>query len=1566
MKATVSETKEESDEEEVMEPVEEDPENDEDGDDASGNEEKDYDEASGEDEAADNNEVSENDNDDGQQEEEEDGDGPNDEGKDAEGGDKSEFFEQEAEQEGEGHEDEKGADDNDEDEHGDFIRDEDEDDEDSEPRSSRKRKHRRHAIELDDDDYDLIQENTGKKITRNIDEDIEDDEDEDGEQPHKKMRRLKKARKSRANQIVATDGKELEEFLFEDDEVKSDLDDKVVVDRKEDLMDVEGEDFYDEDDLDDGFVEGDYVTGGEQMARLADLFGPLVEKFMNNPSNPVEDVRQVREQINVKDLVDPSERDVNFMRERDKDIRRHDIPERLQERIYLRGTQKQPKESDLRAEAKWIIKHAFNDNADLKIVVQVLHFIKIEYLEIPVIVNTRREYCDIPEENLWMIDEWDERWDRMHRRRSILLQKANDGIHDELIPFLKNTWHPEELNDVHEYLATLSHKEHKRIGEKIPRRIQLVNLIRDTGMDDLIQELSLTPQAFAENLKYKYPKNKFLKSPSEFPKDAAELYISHKLPDTEAVLVRARRIASFRLFLHPLVRSYIRSEFWSQAIVSTEPTAKGRHSITWTHPYYPIHRLKKKPVGKFEGEQFALICKAEKEKLITVTIEAMNTRADITNSELIPNDDFLLNECCDLFYGDDNKGEHSQAWNQERRRMLWEMLSRQAYPLGIAHVREVLLQKAQEAIANAAASKLAHHLETGNVGNARLISCCAGDRNEASVFAALDPNGMVIDHIELEHLKMRVKTRFAGKGSIELQRRKMDDVKRFLDFVERHMPKMILVSADSIESRSFKKFIQEKLFERNTQIQCYFVNPEVARIFSKSERSNVEFKEIKTLTRQAIAVGRWVLDPVAELASMMTINPTTKERDIFSLSLHPLQKEIPANVLMSALTRQMVRYVCHYGVDINDTLRNPHKRHQLPFVCGLGPRKAQQLYSDLKRTGPLQSRSALSPDKMEDEEDEDMNSVSFLGPGVYHNCASFLRITMSQDLPEDVELDPLDRTRIHPEDYTLARDIVRNVVRPEDEDQDEDEDDEVAAEDIEALTDPRYYNQLEALDLVAWADIIEQEQEGDDEAYAKKIFRLLLIKSELMRPFNDMRAEGEPHKIFGMKGRRPIEEPENTELFYILTGETPHTIKEGILVTARYTRIFTPRREQHFPRMNVVLENGLAGQVFLEDITDRSGGQYNHPGEALDWLREYVSPNMIMKGRIKKILYEHFSVVLSTKESEVDTASEERYEEQALRDLNDPYLKPLDPQERKEIERRDRIDRKKKTFKPRNIGHPLFKNVGREDAQDYLRNSRTERVVIRPSSKGTSNLTITFKLAKEGNNQISPIFIHWDIEELQKPDPMSIGEVLKCQGRKYEELDEIIARFVEPIEKKYREVIAHPKFWERVSRGASLDDLLKDEKKMAPMRIPYRICFSETHVGYVQIVYVPNRRTRKEYITVRPDGFQLRKKQFSKIGRLIDWFKKNFHRQPNERNRNVKREGKNRPFRKKLGVYKKGQEVSAMWSDRKWYAAEIIKPAQNQPGFYLVKYLEYGDELTIPDADIRPHNYDRRRPMKRE
>ena len=99
------------------------------------------------------------------------------------------------------------------------------------------------------------------------------------------------------------------------------------------------------------------------------------------------------------------------------------------------------------------------------------------------------------------------------------------------------------------------------------------------------------------------------------------------------------------------------------------------------------------------------------------------------------------------------------------------------------------------------------------------------------------------------------------------------------------------------------------------------------------------FPEYPELLCQAISLGRRLQEPLLEFSSLAC----AEDDELLSLRMDPLQGLLDTDELQSCLELELVTRINDVGVDVNFCLEHPHGASMLPFVCGLGPRKAMFL-----------------------------------------------------------------------------------------------------------------------------------------------------------------------------------------------------------------------------------------------------------------------------------------------------------------------------------------------------------------------------------------------------------------------------------------------------------------------------------------------------------------------------------------------------------------------------------------------------------------------------------------------
>jgi len=169
-------------------------------------------------------------------------------------------------------------------------------------------------------------------------------------------------------------------------------------------------------------------------------------------------------------------------------------------------------------------------------------------------------------------------------------------------------------------------------------------------------------------------------------------------------------------------------------------------------------------------------------------------------------------------------------------------------------------------------------------------------------------------------------------------------------------------------------------------------------------------------------------------------------------------------------------------------------------------------------------------------------------------------------------------------------------------------------------------------------------------------------------------------------------------------------------------------------------------------------------------------------------------------------------------------------------------------------------------------------VIVRPSSKGNDHLTVTWKVADD-------VYQHVDIREEGKENAFSLGQSLLIGDEEFEDLDEIVARYINPMAAHARDVLSFRYFrdlglteqtYAPGKERERADEMIKDDKKKNPSKIHYFVSCSREFPGKFMLSYLPRTTTKHEYLTVTPDGYRFRGQVFDGLTSLFRWFKEHF------------------------------------------------------------------------------------------
>ncbi|KAJ1520204.1 hypothetical protein ONE63_004415 [Megalurothrips usitatus] len=248
---------------------------------------------------------------------------------------------------------------------------------------------------------------------------------------------------------------------------------------------------------------------------------------------------------------------------------------------------------------------------------------------------------------------------------------------------------------------------------------------------------------------------------------------------------------------------------------------------------------------------------------------------------------------------------------------------------------------------------------------------------------------------------------------------------------------------------------------------------------------------------------------------------------------------------------------------------------------------------------------------------------------------------------------------------------------------------------------------------------------------------------------------------------------------------------------------------------------------------------------------------------IRNELNHRFSVECTSKSSDLMDSNHE------WRPSKDPYYDTDAENKDKKTEEDAKKAKQQHAYIKRVIVHPSFHNISFKEAEKLMAGLDQGECIVRPSSKGADHLTVTWKVADN-------IYQHIDVREEGKENSFSLGQSLWIGSDEFEDLDEIIARHVNPMAAHARDLISFKYY--RDTMGGKKDkaeEILKDEKRRNPTKIHYVMSASQSLPGKFMLSYIVNR-CRHEYVTVTPEGYRFRQQMFDNLNALFKWFKEHF------------------------------------------------------------------------------------------
>ncbi len=192
-------------------------------------------------------------------------------------------------------------------------------------------------------------------------------------------------------------------------------------------------------------------------------------------------------------------------------------------------------------------------------------------------------------------------------------------------------------------------------------------------------------------------------------------------------------------------------------------------------------------------------------------------------------------------------------------------------------------------------------------------------------------------------------------------------IKASKDLLKKIIPKygITLISVgNGTASRESEMFIVELLKEIPQKVQYVIVNEAGASVYSASKLASEEFPKFDVGQRSATSIARRLQDPLAELVKI----------DPKSIGVGQYQHDMNQKKLTEALSGVVEDCVNRVGVDLN-TASAP----LLAYISGISGTIAKNIVAYREENGKFTSRKQLL-------------KVAKLGPKAFEQCAGFMRI----------------------------------------------------------------------------------------------------------------------------------------------------------------------------------------------------------------------------------------------------------------------------------------------------------------------------------------------------------------------------------------------------------------------------------------------------------------------------------------------------------------------------------------------------------------------------------------------
>ena len=421
--------------------------------------------------------------------------------------------------------------------------------------------------------------------------------------------------------------------------------------------------------------------------------------------------------------------------------------------------------------------------------------------------------------------------------------------------------------------------------------------------------------------------------------EEAKAYISEEkgVKNVTEALNGAKDIIAERISDEADYRIYIRNLTTKNGSISS--TAKDADAQSVYEMYYEFEE----PIKKLAGHRIPALNRGEKEKFITVKVNApeedilryLNKRIIIKDN---PNTTSILKTVVEDSY----------------KRLIGPAIERE--------IRSDLTDKAEDGAIHVFGKNLEQLLMQPPIAGCVVLGWDPAFRTGCKL-AVVDETGKVLDTTVIYPT--------APQNRVE-------ESKEIVKKLIRKYGISLISVGNGTASRESEQIIVELLKEIPEKVQYVIVNEAGASVYSASKLATEEFPQFDVGQRSAASIARRLQDPLAELVKI----------DPKSIGVGQYQHDMNQKNLSEALQGVVETCVNKVGVDLN-TASAP----LLAYISGINKTIAKNIVAYREENGAFSTRRELL-------------KVAKLGPKAYEQCAGFLRVPGAKNPLDNTAVHP--------------------------------------------------------------------------------------------------------------------------------------------------------------------------------------------------------------------------------------------------------------------------------------------------------------------------------------------------------------------------------------------------------------------------------------------------------------------------------------------------------------------------------------------------------------------------------